>query len=207
MASPASYDPDYPLVGETLGLWRLVRGIGRGGMGEVYLGEYDFLHLLTLRYQPAERGMIRRELSDLPRGEQARLASELLGTPLEEDARFAVKVCSARSGTAGHRRFIQEAELAKRLGDHPYIVSVHAINAGDGSAAQLPGQVHIEGGRYQDVAFMVMDLAQRDYDHARMSITEAVHLVRCIALALDHAHRHGIVHRDLKPENILGSIE
>ncbi|MDA3959942.1 MAG: serine/threonine-protein kinase [Planctomycetota bacterium] len=206
--SPSGYDPDYPLAGETLGLWLLTRGIGRGGMGEVYHGDYDFLHLLTLRYKPEERGLIRRELSELPRSEQARLASELLGTPLEADAAFAIKVCSARSGTAGHRRFIQEAELAKRLGDHPYVVSVHAINAGDGSGAtDGPGQVQIESGRYKDVAFMAMDVAVRDYDHSQMSMTETVHVVRCIGLALDHAHRHGIVHRDLKPENILGSVE
>jgi serine/threonine protein kinase len=33
-----------------------------------------------------------------------------------------------------------------------------------------------------------------------------VHVVRCIATALDHAHHNGVVHRDLKPENILGTV-
>lgn len=30
---PREDDRDYPMVGETLGLWRLLRGLGRGGMG------------------------------------------------------------------------------------------------------------------------------------------------------------------------------
>lgn len=204
-------DNDYPLSGETLGLWRLVSGLGRGGMGEVYEAVYDFLHLLTLRHTPEERGVIRRELARLPRAEQSRLASEMLGTPLPADARFAIKVCSARSGTAGHRRFLQEAELAQRLGDHPYIVTVHAIHSGAGGETSLTSrdvrqlQLPVERGRHSDVAFMVMDLAARDYDHTRLTKAEAIHVVRCIALALDHAHQAGVVHRDLKPENILGS--
>ncbi len=214
---PRRYDPDYPLLGETLGLWKLIEGVGRGGMGEVYAAEYDYLHLLTLRYKPEERGVIRRELERLPREEQARLASEMLGTPLPADARFAIKVCSARKGTAGHRRFLQEAELARRLGDHPYIVSVHAINSGESadphggrealsSTSTAVADLALETGKYKDVAFMVMDLAVRDYRHDALSLEEAVHVVRCIATALDHAHQYGVVHRDLKPENILGCV-
>lgn len=201
-------DGDYPLVGETLGLWRLVRGIGRGGMGEVYEAEYDYLHLLTLRYSAGERMMIRQELAQLSRAEQSRMASELLGSPLPDDVRFAIKICSARRGTAGYKRFIQEAEMAQRLGEHPYIVGVHAIHRGaeeDGTGGATLQNLDI--GPHRDLAFMVMDLAVRDYDHAKLTLSESIHIIRCIATALDHAHHMGVVHRDLKPENILGSVE
>jgi serine/threonine protein kinase len=212
--SPRPDDHDYPMAGETLGLWRLTAGIGRGGMGEVYAAEYDYGHIFATHAPRERRDEVRKELLALPRGEQAGLAGQLLGISLPAEAHFAIKICNARSGTPGYRRFLQEAQLAERLGDHPYIVTVHAINgaAEDAAAAATPGtsvfrRLELDRGKYRDLAFMVMDLANTTFDRTQLAVGEAVHIVRCIAMALDHAHGQGVVHRDLKPENILGTID
>ncbi len=198
-------DQGYPLVGETIGMWRLTEGIGRGGMGEVYAAEYDFEHLFAIHF-PDGGETVRSEIARLPRAEQARLAGRILGLQLPADQQFAIKICNARSNTAGYRRFLQEAQVAHRLGDHPYIITVHWINGDDGPDGVMQ-KLALDRGKHRDLAFMVMDLEKCTFDRNRLTLGEAVHIVRCIATSLDHAHSQGVIHRDLKPENILGSID
>ena len=198
-------DQGYPLVGETIGMWRLTEGIGRGGMGEVYAAEYDFEHLFAIHF-PNGGETVRDEIKRLPRAEQARLAGRILGLQLPADQQFAIKICNARSNTAGYRRFLQEAQVAHRLGDHPYIITVHWINGDDGPDGVMQ-KLALDRSKHRDLAFMVMDLEKCTFDRNRLTLGESVHIVRCIATALDHAHSQGVIHRDLKPENILGSID
>src|SRR5262249_39117720 len=86
-------------------------------------------------------------------------------------------------------RFRAEAEAGARL-QHPGIVQVYEV--GEHQARPYMALELVEGG----------PLAQR-LAGAPLPPQEAARVVRALALAVEHAHRHGVLHRDLKPANVL----
>jgi len=85
-------------------------------------------------------------------------------------------------------RFLVEARLSAVLPVHPNIVSVY--EAGD-----------MEGQRYL-AAELVIGRPMNEWKSSASQVRQA-ELLRDVAVAMGHAHRHGIIHRDLKPANIL----
>ena len=91
---------------------------------------------------------------------------------------------------SGRERFVREARAAARL-SHPNIVA------------------GIDAGESQGIGYFVMEFLDGEpvdavlRSRGRLPWREAAHIVRQMALALDHAHAHGIVHRDVKPGNII----
>jgi hypothetical protein len=104
----------------------------------------------------------------------------------------ALKVLSEamRSNPAATKRFFREAKHSSALAS-PHIVKVLDSGFGDTGTAFLA--MELLHGR---------DLAQLLQNRDRLSMPEAILLVRHVGSALDTAHAEGIVHRDIKPENV-----
>ena len=88
------------------------------------------------------------------------------------------------------KRLLREARAAGRL-LHPNIVTL--FDAGEAEGLLYLAFELVEG----------TDLAERLSSGERLSLREALRLVRQAAEALEYAHGQGIVHRDIKPSNIL----
>ena len=88
------------------------------------------------------------------------------------------------------RRFEDEARALLRL-RHPALVRA------------------LDGGVTAGVPYLVLEWVEGESLQARLDRqgplhpADAVELVRRLALALEHCHRHGLLHRDLKPGNVL----
>ncbi|WP_437738884.1 serine/threonine-protein kinase [Sorangium sp. So ce1335] len=130
---------------------RLLRALGQGGMGSVWLAEHT-----ALRTQVAVK-FLRDMYVDHP------LAAMRL-----------------------HR----EAEAAARI-QSPHVVRVFDVGLTE-----------------QDVPYIVMEYLEGQTLHdlverrGRLTLSEAVPILRQLGAALARAHEAGIVHRDIKPENV-----
>lgn len=134
----------------TLGDYELIKPLGQGGMGTVYLARNRKLDRLVA-------------LKTITRGS--------LPGP-QEIARFRV-----------------EAEAAAKL-DHPHIASIYEIGESEGT---------------HYISMQFIDGESLDAWRNRISPSPKIcaAVVRDIASAMAHAHKHGVVHRDLKPGNIM----
>ena len=102
----------------------------------------------------------------------------------------AIKVLPVGFASDGERlaRFQREARLLASL-NHPHIGGIHGFEDASGVPA------------------LVLELVEGDTLAERLEkgpipVSEALHIAKQIAEALETAHEHGVVHRDLKPANI-----
>ncbi len=87
-------------------------------------------------------------------------------------------------------RFRKEAQMLAAL-EHPNIVSIYEYNQVEGR--NFIAMRYLSGG----------NLADYIRQHGKMSLSEAMPIIRGIIEGLTFAHERGLVHRDIKPQNIL----
>ncbi len=88
-------------------------------------------------------------------------------------------------------RFEREARIISAL-SHPNIVSLHDFGTGEDGSRFIVMQ-YVAGG----------DLNALIKREGRLSVEQALPLLKDLARGLDYAHGHGIIHRDIKPSNVL----
>jgi TolB-like protein/tetratricopeptide (TPR) repeat protein/tRNA A-37 threonylcarbamoyl transferase component Bud32 len=119
------------------------------------------------------------------------MATVYLARDPRHHRRVAVKVLHpALSAALGAERFLREIEVTASL-QHPHILPLFDSGSANGRPYYLMPFVEGE------------TLRARLARGGPLLIPDALRLVREVASALDHAHRHGVVHRDVKPANIL----
>jgi serine/threonine-protein kinase len=119
------------------------------------------------------------------------MATVYLADDLKHHRQVAIKVLRPELGAElGAERFVREIRMAAGL-SHPHILPLHDSGEADGLLFYVMPYVRGES------------LRQKLNRQGQLPIGEALRIVRDVASALDHAHRHNLVHRDIKPENIL----
>jgi tRNA A-37 threonylcarbamoyl transferase component Bud32 len=96
----------------------------------------------------------------------------------------------AEEASIEEARFVREAQMIAKLPKHAGIVGVYAAGVHEGRSF---------------IAMEYVDGAPLSVWRKRgsISIRLQIRVLRDVAVAVDHAHRHGVIHRDLKPLNIL----
>jgi len=94
------------------------------------------------------------------------------------------------SDTEAHERFLREARSAAAL-SHPNLTQIYSI--GEDSGTPYFAMEFIEG----------QTLAQKIERDGRLKPSEAVRLMRQVALGLQEAQRFQLIHRDIKPANLI----
>jgi TolB-like protein/Tfp pilus assembly protein PilF/tRNA A-37 threonylcarbamoyl transferase component Bud32 len=141
--------------------------------------------LALLKIAVADRYAIERELG------RGGMATVYLARELKHERRVALKILHPElAATIGPSRFLQEIRVTSRL-QHPHILPV--FDSGESAGQLWYTMPFVEG----------ESLRQRLTREKQLAVDSALRIIRDVAEALGHAHRHGIVHRDIKPENIL----
>ncbi len=199
-------------TGRQLGRYHLLRLLGFGGMGEVYLanskGVAGFEKLVTVK-------ILRRQVSENPERVSDLLREAFIGVRLDHE-----------NIVAGFEKLVTVKTLRRQVSENPDRVSDLLREAFIGVRLDHENIVQVlDLGEHEGTYFLVMEyvrgfslrevIAFHGEHGEQVPIRPIAHALRCMADALDYVHRvrgphrkHlGLIHRDVSPSNILLGAE